>query len=116
MKKSACNYLVSLGKKTRLFAVQSFSMASARFQASLSALRKRYKGHCYLGVGGNEAGSGEGIHIRAPLLHSSVQLLGLIHLPMAGIHMQQGVVCCQHVPANAHTFTSMKEEEPESLC
>ena len=53
----------------------------------------------YLGICSNDGAGGDGINGRAPLLHGGVQLHSLLHLPMAGVHVQQRIVGPQHVPA-----------------
>ncbi len=54
---------------------------------------------CYLGICSNDGAARDSINGGAPLLHGPVQLLGLLHLPMTGVHVQQCIVGPQHVPA-----------------
>ncbi len=57
--------------------------------------------HCksHLGICSNYGAAGDSINGRPPFLHGPVQLLGLLHLPMAGVHVQQSIVGPQHVSA-----------------
>lgn len=43
---------------------------------------------CYLSICSDDGAAGDSINGRAPFLHGAVQLLGLLYLSMAGIHMQ----------------------------
>ena len=43
---------------------------------------------CYLGIRSDNGAAGDSINGGASFLHGPVQLLGPLHLPMTGIHMQ----------------------------